>query len=69
MDPGEYDITLKQIQKAKRSKIKKYFLEDPQYFEKLINGNLSYLEGIENEAINFIKKISKKYSKYHKITE
>ena len=68
MEAGEYDITLKEIQIPKRSKIKKFFLEDPQYIERLINGNLSYLKEIESETINFIKKTCKKYSKYQKIT-
>lgn len=68
MQAGEYNIKLKEIQKSKRSKIKKYFLEDQTYFDKLIRGNLKYLEEIEEEAIDFIRKISKKYSKYYKIT-
>ena len=68
MEAGEYDITFKENKILKRSRVRKYFLEDPIYIETLIRGNLSYLEEIEGEAINFISKISKKYSKYYKIT-
>ncbi len=71
MKAGEYDISLKGKKGSKilrRSRIGKYFLEDPIYVKKLIKGNLKYLEEIEGEAIKFIKKISKKYSKYYKIT-
>ncbi len=71
MEAGEYDISLrlkKGTKILKRSRIRNYFLEDPTYKEKLIKGNLKYLEEIEQEAINFIKEISKKYSRYYKIT-
>ncbi len=68
MDAGEYEITLKGNNILKRSRIEKYFLENPIYIKSLINGNLKYLEEIEAEAINFIRKINKTYSRYFKIT-
>ena len=69
MEVGEFAIFLEENPKIKgRSKIQKYFLEDPIYIDKLIKGNLNYLQEIESEAINFIKSISKKYSKYFKLS-
>ena len=68
MEAGEYDITLKGNKILSRSRIKNYFLKDTKYIETLIKGNLKYLEDIEEEAVAFIKKINKKYSKYYKIT-
>lgn len=69
MEVGEFAIRLEESQQIKgRSRIKNYFLDDLTYAEKLINGNISYIEEIEAEAIEFIKSVSKKYSKYFKIT-
>lgn len=69
MEVGEFAIRLEESPQIKgRSKIKNYFLDDLTYVEKLINGNISYLEEIEDEAIEFINSVSKKYSKYFKVT-
>jgi len=69
MEVGEFAIRLEESPQIKgRSKTKNYFLDDLTYVEKLINGNLFYLEEIEAEAIEFINSVSKKYSKYFKIT-
>jgi len=67
LDPGEFDLYIKEVVQNKRSRIKQFYLDDNDYFKTLINGNLQYLKEIEEEAINFIKKISKKYSRYYQI--
>jgi len=50
----------------KRSLFKKsnHFLENQDYLDKLINANLSTLIEMENEAIDFIQDVIKKYPKY-----
>ena len=69
MEVGEYTIKLvDRLYEKRRSKIRKYFLDDQNYIRKIINGNLKYLEEIEREAIRFIKDISNKYQKYFQIT-
>lgn len=69
MEVGEFAIFLEENPNIKgRSKTRKYFLDDPTYIDKLIKGNLKYLQEIESEAIKFIKSISDKYSKYFKLT-
>ncbi len=67
LDAGEFDLYIKNVVQNKRSRIKQFYLDDNDYVRVLINGNLKYLKEIEEEAINFIKKISKKYSKYYQI--
>ena len=69
MEVGEFTINLvDKLNEKRRSKIKKYFLDDQDYLKKLIKGNLIYLEEIEIEAIKFIKSIKNKYSRYFQIT-
>jgi len=69
MEVGEFAIFLEENPNIKgRSKTRKYFLDDPSYIDKLINGNLKYLQDIESEAIEFIKSMSKKFSTYFKLT-
>ena len=59
---------MKEIQQSRRSRRKIYFLEDPNYIDKLIKGNLKYLEIIQNEAIEFIKNINNRFPDHYKIT-
>ena len=69
---GEYEIQLRvpEIFEFKRSRLDFYdfFLDDPDYREKLIKGNIKKLHEIEAEAIKFIKIINQRFKKYYKIT-
>ncbi|MHA1381704.1 MAG: phosphoadenosine phosphosulfate reductase domain-containing protein, partial [Candidatus Helarchaeota archaeon] len=51
----------------KRSEINEFYLDNSEYMDKLIKGNLEPLREIEKEAIEFIQRMDKKYKNYKKI--
>ncbi len=65
--PGKFDIYLLEVLQHKRSTSNTFFLDNQEYINILIKGNLYYLEEIEEEAINFIKKTSRRFKNYYQI--
>ncbi|MHA1756121.1 MAG: phosphoadenosine phosphosulfate reductase domain-containing protein [Promethearchaeota archaeon] len=66
-EAGELFLSLIENIQPRRSKIEEFFLDSEEYMEKIIKSNLPYLKAIENESIDFIKNVSKKYKNYFQI--
>lgn len=64
---GEFAIDLKESEQSKRSNIRSFFLDNKSYMKTLIRGNLGYLQQIEQEGIDFIKRVSEKYDDHYQI--